>query len=46
MGTVTKDLWSGYWGQMKEDIKSCQLKLKQVSRTNGCKVMAGERSVA
>ncbi len=24
MGTVTKDLWSGYWGQMKEDIKSCQ----------------------
>ena len=24
MGTVTEGLWSGYWGQMIEDIKSCQ----------------------
>ncbi len=24
MGTVTRGLWSGYWVQMIEDIKSCQ----------------------
>ncbi len=28
MGTVTRGLWSGYWGQMIEDIKSCQPQVK------------------
>ena len=24
MGAVTRGLWSGYWAQMIEDIKSCK----------------------
>ena len=29
MGTVTRVLWSGYWGKKIEDIKSCQPEVKE-----------------